>query len=66
MTEFNFEIYRNPKNKQFYWREKAKNGRIRGDSGEGYHRKAACMRFPLKFKAALKDPNSVTIKDLTK
>lgn len=31
-----FEVYQSKKNKKWYWRLKARNGRIIGDGGQGY------------------------------
>ena len=38
-----FEIYRDKK-KEYRWRLVAKNGKTIADSGEGYKRRAGCMK----------------------
>lgn len=44
-----FEIYTDRKG-EFRWRLKARNGKVVGDSGEGYKREAACMRAAAKYR----------------
>ncbi len=43
MTKTIFTIYRGHHKGDFYWHAKRK-GRIVADSGEGYRRKAACLK----------------------
>lgn len=38
-----FEHYQSAKNKKWYWRLKASNGKIIADGGQGYDNKADCL-----------------------
>lgn len=41
---FKVQFYKSPKNKQWYWRVRARNGRIVAIAGEGYTRKVNMLR----------------------
>lgn len=38
-----YEYYQSAKNKEWYWRLKASNGKIIADGGQGYENKADCL-----------------------
>jgi len=44
-----FEVYKDDKG-EWRWRAKSRNGRITGDSGEGYKNKADCLHGIQLFK----------------
>lgn len=54
-TSIKFEIYQD-KARDFRWRVKARNGKIIGDSAEGYDHKSGCEksieRFVVEFTPA--------------
>jgi uncharacterized protein YegP (UPF0339 family) len=52
------QFYKSKKNKQWYWRAKARNGRKVAGGAEGYKSKAMCIKG---FKALLKVINSGNI-----
>jgi uncharacterized protein YegP (UPF0339 family) len=39
-----FEVHQSAGNEQWYWRLRAKNGRIIADGAEGYTRRSDCCR----------------------
>jgi len=53
-------VYRDKK-KEWRWRWVAANGRIIGDSGEGYKRRKGCFEFVTKLRFALESTYAETI-----
>jgi len=45
-----FHIYRSEKDRQWYWRLKASNGKKIGDSGEGYKAKRSAIKAVFKIQ----------------
>jgi uncharacterized protein YegP (UPF0339 family) len=49
------QFYRSKKNRQWYWRAVARNGRKVAVGGEGYKTKVACIKgFQVIVKAVMK------------
>lgn len=53
---YKFEIYKD-KAKEFRWRLKSSNGRIMGDSGEGYTTAASCIVAVDRVKTEVRRAN---------
>jgi len=61
-----FEVYQSKKNKKWYWRLKARNGRIIGDGGQGYASQQIVLNQVDKIREGAAPADVIVLEDKPK